>query len=171
MENTTEIIGYKCFNKDMTNNYGVKFEVGKTYTVNEPIIFGLKGNGFHIAEKLEDTLRYFNADKEEISICLVKGKDKIVESSDEYYGYYNLYAVQTLEIIKKLSREEIINIALSLHEIRLIRFISTFKLTKEEIELFKEIYKNNINIISYIEYYQENKLDAFTKTLKKYKKI
>ena len=169
MENTTEIIGYKCFNKDMTNNYGVKFEVGKTYTVNEPIIFGLKGNGFHIAERLEDTLRYFDADKEEISICLVKGKDKIVESSDEYYGYYNLYAVQTLEILKKLSREEIIKIAFSLYETRLIRFISTFKLSKEEIELFKEIYKNNFNIISYIEYYQENDMDAFKKQLTRYK--
>lgn len=169
MENATEIIGYKCFNKDMTNNYGVKFEVGKTYTVNEPIIFGLKGNGFHIAERLEDTLRYFDADKEEISICLVKGKDKIVESSDEYYGYYNLYAVQTLEILKKLSREEIIKIALSLYETRLIRFISTFKLSKEEIELFKEIYKNNFNIISYIEYYQENDMDAFKKQLTRYK--
>lgn len=153
----------------MKNNYGVKFEVGKTYTVNEPIIFGLKGNGFHIAERLEDTLRYFDADKEEISICLVKGKDKIVESSDEYYGYYNLYAVQTLEILKKLSREEIIKIALSLYETRLIRFISTFKLSKEEIELFKEIYKNNFNIISYIEYYQENDMDAFKKQLTRYK--
>ena len=32
-----EIKGYKAFNKDMTNMYGKKFEVGKTYSVNGKI--------------------------------------------------------------------------------------------------------------------------------------
>lgn len=161
-----EIIGYKCFDKDMINSYGTKFEVGKTYTINGKIKFGINGNGYHIAKRLEDTLRYFYADKEEVTICLVKISGEIVSSSDEYYGYYDLYAAETLEILKKLNREEIIELALSLPEERLIRFISGFKLKGEEILLFKEIYKNRDNIIKHIEYYQENKKDVFKKKLK-----
>ena len=110
-----EIIGYKCFNSDMTNSYGTKFEVGKIYMTNNPVIYGPCGNGYHMAERLEDTLRYFYADKEEVSICLVKGSGEIVNSFDKYYDYYDIYSVEKLEILKKLTREEIIEYALSLH--------------------------------------------------------
>jgi len=161
-----EITGYKCFNKDMTNRYGMEFEVGKTYTTDGPIIFGLSGNGYHMAERLEDTLKYFYADREEVSICLVKGSGKIVSSFDRYYDYYDLYAVQKLEVLKKLTRREILEYALALHQERLKRFISGFKLTEEEIMLFKEKYQNNNILLGYIEYYQEEQKDAFIKRMR-----
>lgn len=163
-----EIIGYKCFNKDMTNRYGTKFEVGKMYEAKGNIVYGNNGNGFHMAERLEDTLRYFCASEEEISICLVKGSGQIVASFDDYYGYYDIYSVQRLEIQKKLSREEIIEFALKLHNERARRFISGFKLTPIEIELFKQRYNKETATLAYIEYYQEKKEDVFCKQRKKY---
>ena len=55
------MLGYKCFNENLTNRYNTKFEIGKIYHVNGNIKFGNNGNGFHICKNLEDTLRYFNS--------------------------------------------------------------------------------------------------------------
>lgn len=165
-----EILGYKCFNSDLTNNYGVKFEVGKKYTTSGQIKFGTMGNGFHMCKRLEDTLRYFDAIKKEVSICEVKGSGTVVESFDEYYGYYNIYSVEELEIIRELTREEIINMAIKFYQERAIRFISGFKLKEDEILLFKQYFKNNSRVISFIEYYQEGNLYAFKEKTKKLKK-
>lgn len=156
-----EIHGYKCFNKNLTNRYKTKFKVGKTYTLSGIIKFGNDGNGYHMCKRLEDTLRFFDAKNNEIVICEVVGKDEIVEYYDEYNGYYDMYSVRTIEIIKKLTREEIINIMLNTYEERIIRFISLYKLNKLEIDLFKEKYQSNDTIIKFIEYYQEQNLDVF----------
>ena len=72
-----------------------------------------------------------------------------------------MYSVRTIEIIKKLTREEFINIMLNTYEERIIRFISLYKLNKLEIDLFKEKYQSNDTIIKFIEYYQEQNLDVF----------
>lgn len=72
-----------------------------------------------------------------------------------------MYCVEELEIIKELSREEIINIGLNLNEIRVKRFLSTFILLKEEIELFKNKFKNKKDILNIIAYYQENNKNIF----------
>ena len=58
------------FNDDLTNRYGTKFEVGKTYHANGDIKFGNDGNGFHMCKNIEDTLRYFDAFNDNIRICL-----------------------------------------------------------------------------------------------------
>lgn len=156
------VIGYKCFNEDMTNRYDKKFEVGKTYSAEGEVSFGNEAKyGFHMCQNMEDTFRCFDAIDDSISICLVKGSGQIVENEDNYYGYYEMYSVETLEILKKLSREEIISYALNLHDLRVERFISTFKLNSDEIEIFKEKFKNNERVLQYIEYYQLNNSDAF----------
>ena len=55
------IYGYKCFNGDMTNLYGDKFEVGKSYILKGKFKSGPHGNAFHMCLNLEDTLKYFCA--------------------------------------------------------------------------------------------------------------
>ena len=45
---------------------------------------------------------------EEISICMVKGTGRIIEYEDDYNGCYNMYSSEHIEILKELSREEII---------------------------------------------------------------
>ena len=97
-----EIRGYKAFNKDMTNRYGVEFKVGSVYEVEGDARFGNDGNGFHFCKRLEDTLRYFDAMNFDVSICEIVGNGKSVSFSDEYNGYYDLYCVEKMEILKLL---------------------------------------------------------------------
>lgn len=157
-----EKIGYKCFNKDMTNRYGNKFEIGHTYSVSGEIKFGNSGNGFHFCTNFEDCFRYFSTFDEEISLCLVKGYGNISCYNDEYYGFYDMFCSSNIEIIKEISREEIIQMALHLNEIRICRFIQLFKLNNNEKNMILEKFKKNKNVLFYMNYYQDNKV------LKKY---
>ncbi len=146
--------GFKCFDKGLINRYGTKFEIGVSYHANGNIQFGNRGNGFHMCKNMEDTFRYFPATEEEVSVCYVKGSGNIDEGRDDYNEYYDMYAAENIEIIKKLEREEIINYALDLPSYRVIRFIQTFKLNNDEIELFKDKFSKNIDVINAISYYQ-----------------
>lgn len=119
MENT--IKGYKAFNADLTNRYGIPFEEGKKYSVNGHAVFGNHGNGFHFCERLEDTLRYFDAMDGEVLFAEVVGSGDIVEYSDEYYGYYDMYAATEIEVLRVLTREDIINMYLSVPGYRMVR--------------------------------------------------
>lgn len=157
------ILGYKCFNKDLTNRYGQRFEVGKTYHITGNITFGNTGNGFHICSNLEDTLRYFDTFNEEVCICEVKGTGTNIVYNDEYNGYYDMYAVESLTIIRILNREEIINIGLNLNQIRVFRFIQGYKLTKEEINLFKNKFINYSSVLKAIAYYQEGDTNIYNR--------
>lgn len=158
-----EIIGYKCFNKGLINRYGIKFEVGKIYVATGALKFGTDGNGFHLCKNIEDTFSYFDAMNNEVDVCLVKGSGNYIEYSDE--DYLEMYCVEKLEIEKKLSREEIIEEGLKLGHIRAERFVSTFSLTPIEIELFKNKFKSDINVLDAISYYQENDKDIYYKRL------
>ena len=161
------IIGYKCFNKELTNRYGMQFEEGNTYHVSGDIKFGNNGNGFHLCKNLEDCFRYFDAMNEEVDVCRVMGYGKMVSREDDYYGYYDMYSVEYIKICKKLSREEIISIIINSNNIfSVIRFVSLFKLTEEEKEMFKELYKLEPLVLNNIAYYQEHDKNAFKRTLK-----
>lgn len=160
------IIGYKCFQKGLTNNYGMQFEVGKTYSITNPISFGIEGNGYHLCARMQDTLRFFEFDEEK-DICLVLGFGEKIKHSDEYYGYYDMYAVKNLYIVKKLSREEIIQLAINLNPIHVPRFIQGFKLTSDEINMFKERFNKEPYILEAIQYYQEHDLEAYSRKLTK----
>lgn len=160
------MIGYKCFYSGLINRYGIRFDIGKTYYTNGEIKYGNKGNGFHMCSNLEDTLRYFDAFYDYVDICLVEGYGKTDCFEDEYNGYYDMYACEYLRIIKVLTREEIIDYALNLNEMRVKRFISQFKLNKEEIELFKNKFSKYPDVLNCIAYYQENKKDVYMKLAK-----
>lgn len=156
------IIGYKAFNSDLTNRYGIKFEIGKIYLSSGAIRFGNNGNGFHLCKNIEDTFRFF--DPEKMTICRVIGSGNFLENNrqeDEYYGFSDMYAVEKLQVLKKLTRMEIIQEGLKLNELRAHRFVSSFPLTEEEIILFKEKFKDSIKVIDAIAYYQENDKEIY----------
>lgn len=157
------IKGYKCFYKDLSNLYNQKFETNKLYIAENKIKFGINGNGFHMCENIEDTLRFFDKEKE-LEICEVIGFGNKEKQDDTYYDYYNMYSVEKLYISRIIPRKEIINIALNLPEIRLLRFLQGYKLNEQEINLFKEKYNNNKTISNYLSYYQENNIDIFKLT-------
>lgn len=146
--------GYKCFNNDMTNIYGDKFEVGKKYFLKGELKIGTRGNGFHIAENLEDTLKYYGALNPDIVVCEVIGGGDILSDWDDYYGFLK-YAVSELEIVRIIPREEIINMALQFNDERAFRFVQLFKLNEDEIKLFEEKFSSYLRVLKAIEYYQK----------------
>lgn len=159
------INGYKCFKKGLINSYGVSFQVGETYRSTGKIVFGVDGNGFHMCERLEDTLRFFDTFQEDVDICSVVGFGNYIKRSDKYNDYYDMYVVENIRIVRKLTREEIVLYGLNLPEMRLIRFLSLFKLDDIEKKLFLEKFNGDRLVNEYIDYYQNNKKDAFEKKL------
>ena len=160
-----EIKGYKAFDSNMTNRYGIPFDEGETYTINDAlrVKFGNDGTGFHFCERLEDTLRYFPAMEEEIRIAEVTGYGDIVTFEDDYFGFYDMHASSGIRIDKILDRREIIEMFLDpkCHEFRVNRFLSLFKLTNPEIGEFLSKRKDVRDIYKVIRYYQMNDKNAF----------
>ena len=163
-----EVIGYKSLEKGLKNRYQEQLEIGKTYVNSEKLIFGK--NGYHLCKNIEDTLRYYDSFKTPITICQVKGSGLVKKYNDEYYGYYDMYAVEKLSIIRELSRKEIIETGLNLHPERAKRFLMGYKLTKEEIEKFKYQFQNYQDVLNVIAYYQEKDLEIYKKRYLKYRK-
>ena len=166
--NLISIRGYKSLNNDGTNYYGKKFDVGKIYHCDGEIKFGPTGNGYHFAYNIEDTIRYSGEDYnlKDIIIAEVIGREKIIKGEDIYNGYDDLFVTSSLEILKYLTREEVISMALDMSDTRLIRFVSQYKLTPEEQELF---YYSSASVAQTIDYYQRGIKDAYqngTKYLK-----
>lgn len=151
------ILGYKCFNKNLINNYNKTYEIGKKYEVSGEVKFGNNGNGFHFCKNLEDTLRYFDSFNEDIDICKVIGSGDIKQYDDEYYGYYDMYVSSVIVILKKLTRKEIFDIIFNSSEFSVVRFISGYKLTDSELEMFEKKYMNNQTILDAITYYYKDK--------------
>ena len=162
------MIGYKCFNEDMTNRYGISFEVGKIYVIFGTIQFGIHGHGFHMCKNMEDPLRYIDAMKSNDSICKLRGSGQLDSNRDEYNRNYDMFAVEKLEILKKLSREEIIEMALDFNWCRVIRFLKGFRLTEEERELFRKQFCHEPSVLDIISYYQDGDLDTFVRKVKVY---
>ncbi len=150
-----EIIAYKAFDEGLVNRYGEKFEIGKIYNVQGKVKWGNNGNGFHMCKNPENCFRYF--DSESCELTLVRGFGEMIHYDDEYNAYYDMYVCQGMEILKVLTHEEIIALALNLYTYRIKNFLRTFKLTKEEIEIFKEVYKQEKDVLDFISYYQEDK--------------
>ncbi len=155
------IRGYKAFNEDMTNRYGMKFEEGETYFVTGEAVFGVNGNGFHFCQNIEDTFRYF--DPEKCKIAKVTGSGDIASYSDEYNGYYDMYSSTVIRIDRILKREEILKAVLDKGDISIRRFLQTgFSLTEDEISQFEVRIGKNKSTKAYLDFYARNDKDAFS---------
>lgn len=145
------IYGFKAFDNNMNNRYGLNFEEGKTYQTNSNVSFGYNSGdevtGYHFCKNLEDTLRYVDGINDDIKIAEVIGSGNIATYDDDYYGYYDMYSAEIIDIVHILTREEIINKVLySRNEDAIERFINGFKLTDEEFERFKTEYANSYRL-------------------------
>ncbi|MEG0025810.1 MAG: hypothetical protein RR703_00420 [Bacilli bacterium] len=144
-----KVIGYKAFNIDMTDNYGNKYAEGQVYSTKGEIKFGT--NGFHMCKNIEDVFRYYDSFFKKINICEVRGTGELSENfsfEDDYYGYYDMYAVSKLEILKILSYDNIIECFKKMPEFRLPRFIMGFDFQGEEMMYLinKYVVDNNYNV-------------------------
>ena len=156
-----KIIGYKSLDENYKEIRGNILEEGKCYHARGEIIYGNGGNGYHFAKNLEDTLRFQLKDNDHLTkpnIAKVIGFGNIVNSSDEYYGYYDLYVAENIKILKYLTNDEIINYALNLREDRMLRFVSLYRLNNDEIKLFKNKY---LSVDLALLYYQMNVINTY----------
>lgn len=102
---------------------------------------------------------------EDIDIAKVICYGNIDKYDDEFYGYYNMYSCEYMIVDRVLTRKEIINYALNLDSERVKKFISLFKLTREELILFKNKFEQYEQVTEYIQYYQENDKEVFKRRL------
>ena len=158
-------LGFKAFNSDCTNRYGMKFLENIEYSFDGQLQYGSSNNGFHFCENLEDSFRFFNSFEDDIVIGKIIADDKIVSKDDNFYGYYGLCVTNKIKVLKFMSREEVINYGLSLVGERLYRFIRGYKLTAGEIKILQDKFKDDYMAITNIEYYQLNDKEAFIKKL------
>lgn len=156
--------GYKLLDEGFINEYGHTYEFNKKYYLNGSLRWNY--NGFHFCTNIEDTLRYRNKDKETFVIVEVFASGNIVDGSNvenDYYGYESGYASSEIELIREVSREEMIDIVIKSKNVdRVTRLILSIPLTEEEINLIRDNYNNRI-VEQYIEYYQYDMKDAFHK--------
>ena len=167
MTDSRKIRGYKSFAFDYTNQAGERMEAGKIYHCPGEIKYN--HNGLHMAQNFEDTIAFSDKVDEngnpkplhDVVIAEVIGFgdiDCVDESYSEYYGYYNLYACSDMEVVRFISRAELISMALRLNNIRMKRFVSDIKLSPKEIELFKGIFAS---VDLAIAYHQEGNKEAY----------
>lgn len=153
-----EVKGYKGFSKDLKNEPGNQFEVGKVYrTENErDLLFGHRGNGFHFCKSLEDCFIYF--DPSYSAYAEVTGLEEVREKDDEFNDIYGICVARTIRIDRILTNEEIVDMYLNpkkgLGPFVLKRFIQFYKLTPEQIQQFEEKYYNDFYTLQDIMYYQ-----------------
>ena len=152
------MIGYKSYDGNTVKEEDI---LGKHFHLDGEIKFHERG--YHFCKRIEDTFRYSGGiNNPNMIISEVEANNIIDEGSDEYFGYYDMYATSDLYVLRILAREEIINYFLNkAYSERVIRFLQTFKLNEIEIELFKLRFMDNDSISKTVEYYQENKIDAF----------
>lgn len=159
-----EIKGYKAFNQDKKNRYGVPFKEGTSYSIDGVIKFGNFGNGYHMCKNLCDVFRYVD---NSLGVCVAKvtGSGDYVKYDDEYYGYYDMYAMQKIRIDKFLTREEIIDKMLKADEISVMKFLMFFHLTEEEKILFVRKWRDSQKMMEAILYYQYGIHDIYEKKM------
>lgn len=154
--NNKVIHGYKAFATDGTNIALETMPVGKYY-YDGIIKYGK--SGYHFAKRLEDTIRYSGTANP--LIAEVIGSGIIDLGEDDYYGFYDIYAASNIEIVRYLTREEIIQYALELNIERMKRFIVSYELTDEELNLFIQRNKMVKKIVE--DYYIKTKIRELKK--------
>lgn len=157
-----DIIAYKVFYNGLINSYGYQFEPLKEYRVEGSIQWGNRGNGFHMCSYPEDCFRYFDK-YDDVVLTRVRGFGKRQCVDDEYFGYYDMYVCEGMEILYVYSREELIEMMLNSYEWSVERFLITCGLSAFEIEMFKEAYKDNEEMLRCISYYQKGNRDTYVK--------
>ncbi|MGN1371898.1 MAG: hypothetical protein ACI4XM_06475 [Candidatus Coprovivens sp.] len=156
-----EVKGYKAFNKDETNRYGMPFTVGKTYYTKGELKFGNNGNGWHMCTALSDVFRYVNAMEEDVVVAEVTGRGAFIRRDDDYNGYYDMYCFEEMTIDRFLTRDEIIDKMLVSPPHDVLKFLSTCRLSEEEKILFLKNFRNDFGVIRSLLYYHFDYLDIY----------
>ena len=152
--------GYKVFDSDFKTFNGMQFREGMHAHTSGPIKAGaIDGHGFHLCLNIEDVFRYA---KDNPVLCEVIGFGEIShEYTDEYNGYYDIYACSDIYIKRVVPRQEIIEIAKDLPDYRLERLIGTYKMTDLEINEIISSLHGKEKVLKAIRYYHFGDKNAY----------
>ncbi len=157
-----KVTGYKAFN-NMQDRFGGSYQLDVVYEVSGPVKF--RKNGFHFCKNIEDVFRYYDGFDENTVVCLVEGFGELDEYEDETNEYFDMYASSKLRILKVLSRREVLQTVLSNGVISILRFISGYRLTDDEINIILDMYHETL-VKDYISYYQIGDKEVFQRKRK-----
>ena len=150
-------MGYKAFN-NMQDRFGNTYQLDVVYEVVGPVKF--RKNGFHFCKNIEDVFRYYDGFDDNTVVCRVVGFGELDEYDDEMHEYFDMYSSSKLRILKVLSRNEILQTVLNNGVVSMLRFISGYKLTDEEIDIILSMYHETL-VEDYISYYQRGDKEVF----------
>lgn len=133
-------IGYKAFDKGLVDMFGNPRELNHVYSVDGPILWNSThgGNGYHFCTYLEDCFCYFDGFEKDIELTIVRGSGDMIQYDDEYRGNFEMFVSRNIEILKVLSRKEVIEYFLERknHLETFRKFIYGYPLSIEERSLF-----------------------------------
>ena len=164
-----EVKGYKAFNKDKTNRCNELFDVGVKYRVTGDIRFGgvntKVANGYHMCTRLADVFRYVDAMNGNFIVAEVTGRGNYQKYDDEYYGYFDMYAFEEIEINRFIDRKEVMEILFSTSgEFDVSKLVRTCRLTPEELLVLINKFKSCYSLLKLILYYQLGQTDIYRST-------
>ena len=139
-----EVPGYKIFNGDMTNWYGLQFEEGRTYhTIRKP--------GFYYCTKLSEVFGVYFGNP---SVQVARVTGYIEEEREASFRKYSttVRTAVSLRIDKILTREEIMQQVIADGESSIKDYLRYFPVTTEEEDYFVENYGDNEELMEIIAY-------------------
>lgn len=156
-----DLVVYKSFFNNHLSIDDNRYEINTPYHQDGKIVFSK--NGFHSCTNMVDTLMYAPGTRNNLEIARVKIWGEVKKCDDEYRGCYDIYVSSDMSIINFLTKEEIVNIATSLNQYDLLRFISKYRLDENDIDLFEG---KSIITDLFIDYYQRGNKNAFEENYK-----
>ena len=146
-EEWVRVKGYKGMHKDMKAHYDFQYELGKTYTVEDPDSISICEYGYHFSLNLKDVFRYYDLKNNNRFFkveALVRKKDY-----DEYGKTYTTtifsdrvdkLVAKEITILEEVSTEEMFE------EIKILHH-DTIMIDKLKIEDMDDVYKEGVKAV------------------------
>ena len=146
-EEWVRVKGYKGMHKDMKAHYDFQYELGKTYTVEDPDSVSICEYGYHFSLNLKDVFRYYDLKNNNRFFkveALVRKKDY-----DEYGKTYTTtifsdrvdkLVAKEITILEEVSTEEMFE------EIKILHH-DTIMIDKLKIEDMDDVYKEGVKAV------------------------
>ena len=146
-EEWVRVKGYKGMHKDMKAHYDFQYELGKTYTVEDPDSVSICEYGYHFSLNLKDVFRYYDLKNNNRFFkveALVRKKDY-----EEYGKTYTTtifsdrvdkLVAKEITILEEVSTEEMFE------EIKILHH-DTIMIDKLKIEDMDDVYKEGVKAV------------------------
>ena len=146
-EEWVRVKGYKGMHEDMKAHYDFQYELGKTYTVEDPDSISICEYGYHFSLNLKDVFRYYDLANNNRFFkveALVRKKDY-----DEYGKTYTTtifsdrvdkLVAKEITILEEVSTEEMFE------EIKILHH-DTIMIDKLKIEDMDDVYKEGVKAV------------------------